>query len=217
MAQVRVTRDGRIMIFGSQITGAAVILAILWISGCAQPPTGQLEAAQKAIDAARAAEAETYAKDDFISLEQQFAVAKDELIKQEKTFSIFRAYGDAEEILIKVVEDGGHVAAKASQNKEAAKTAALAMEQEARHVVASAQELMAKAPTGKERAAVEAIKEDLSGLEAGLGEVRQLVDHEGYIGAEIQAKTVKEKGGAVVEELERAIEKTRGKKPVSRG
>jgi len=105
------------MIFVSQITGAGVVLATLLITGCAQPPAGQLEAAQKAVDAARVAEAETYAKDDFMKLEQEFAMAKDELAKQETVFSIFRSYADADGMLSTVVEYGGHVAAKASEGR----------------------------------------------------------------------------------------------------
>lgn len=205
------------MVSVSKITGAGFVVVILLVIGCAQPPTTQLEAAQKAVDAAKAAEAESYAKDDIIKLEQEFAAAKDELAKQEKTFAIFRSYAEADKLLLKVAEDGGQVAAKASQNKEVAKTAALAMEQAAQQVVASAKELMAKAPTGKERAAVETIKQDIAGLEAGLGEVHQLIEKGDYRGAEAQAKAVKEKGGAVAEEIQHAIGKTKGKKRTSRG
>jgi len=199
------------MIVVSQITGAGVVLVLLLINGCAQPPTTQLEAAQKAVDAARVAEAETYAKDDFMKLEQEFALAKDELAKQETVFSIFRSYDDADEMLSKLVQNGGHVAAKTAQNKEAAKTAALAMEQAAQQVVASAKELMAKAPTRKERASVEAIKQDLTGLEAGLAAIHELIENGDYLAAEVQAKALKEKGMALSGEIQSAIEKTRGK------
>ncbi|HSA86552.1 MAG TPA: hypothetical protein VLE46_10245 [Nitrospira sp.] len=195
----------------SQITGTGVVLAILLINGCTHPPTTQLEAAQKAIDAVKAAEAETYAKDDLVKLEQEFALAKDELAKQETVFSIFRSYDDVDEMLSKVVEYGGHVAAKASQNKEAAKTAALAMEQEAHRVVASAKDLMAKAPIGKERAAVETIKQDLTGLEADLALMHELIQKGNYLAAEVQAGTLKKKGAAVSGEIQSAIEKTRRK------
>jgi predicted enzyme related to lactoylglutathione lyase len=148
--------------------------------------------------------------DDLMKLQQE-SLAKNELARQETVFPIFRLYDDADEILSTVVEFGGHVAAKASRNKEAAETAALATEQEAQQVVASARELMTRAPIGKKRAAVDAIKQDLGGLESGLSEVHQLVEKGAYIGAETQAKSVKEKGGAIVEELRQAIEKTRGK------
>ena len=200
----------------SKITCAGFVAAMLLMNGCAQPPAEQLEAAHKAVNAARAAEAATYAKDDLAKLEQQFILAKDELAKQEKVFSIFRSYSDVEKMLIKVVEDGGHVAAKAAQDKEAAKTAALAVEQEARQAVASAKELMAKAPTGKERAAVETIKQDLGGLETSLSAVHQSIEKGDYLGAEAQAKALKEKGAAVSGEIQNAIDKTKGKKRTSR-
>jgi hypothetical protein len=203
------------MIVVSQITRAGVVLILLLLNGCPQPPGQQLEAAQKAVDDAKTAGAETYAKDDWMKLEQEFALAKDELAKQEMVFPIFRLYDDVGEMLSTVVEYGGHVAAKASQNKETAKTAALVMEQGAQQVIASANELMAKAPTGKERAAIEAIKQNLNGLERGLGEIHQLVEKGAYSGAEAQAKSVKEKGGAVVKEIRQAIEKSKGKNSTS--
>ncbi|MBI3356811.1 MAG: hypothetical protein HY038_08590 [Nitrospirae bacterium] len=200
-----------------RIAVGLISMAMVVITGCAQPPIGQLAAAQKAVDAAKAAGATEYAKEDFIALEQQFALAKDELAKQEKVLSIFRSYSDADKMLAKIVESSGHVAVKAAQNKEAAKTAALAMEKEAQQVVASAKELIAKAPTGKERAGVETIKQDLGGLETSLNAVQQLIEKGDYLGAEVQAKAVKEKGAAVAEEIQHAIEKTTGKKPTARG
>lgn len=206
----------RAMISQRFVVGMAGVATILLI-GCAQPPTEQLGAAQKALDAAKAAGATEYAKEDFVALEQQFALANDELSKQEKALSIFRSYTDADKMLIKVVEASGHVAAKAAQNKEAAKTAAVALEKEAQQVVASAKVLMAKAPTGKERAAVETIKQDLSGLETSVGAVHQLIEKGDYLGAEIQAKALKEKGAAVSGEIQNAIDKAKGKKPGSRG
>lgn len=195
-----------------KITVGLIGMAMVVVTGCAQPPTEQLGAAQKVVETAKAAGATEYAKDDFVALEQQFGLAKDELAKQEKALSIFRSYTDADKMLIKVVESGGHVAAKAAQNKEAAKTAALAMEKEAQEVVASAKEFMAKAPTGKERAAVESLKQDLSGLQNGLGAVHQSIEKGDYLGAETQAKTLKDKGASVSKEIQKAIEKTMGKK-----
>jgi hypothetical protein len=192
-------------------------MVVIMMMGCAQPPTEQLDAAQKAVDAAKAAGATEYAKEDFVALEQQFAIAKDELAKQERALSIFRSYTDADKMLIKVVESGAHVAAKSAQNKEAARTGALAMEKEAQEVVASAKVLMAKAPTGKERAAVETIKQDLSGLETSVGAVHQLIEKGDYSEAEVQAKAVKEKGAAITVEIQRAIDKAKGMKPRSRG
>jgi hypothetical protein len=175
-----------------------------------------LEAAQKSIDSANVAGATEYAKEDFAALEQQFAIAKDELARQEAARPIFRSYTDADKMLIKVVEFGGHVAASAAQNKEVVKIAALALEKEAQEVVASDKELMTKAPIGKERAAVEAIKQDLETLETSLGAVHQSIEKGDYHSAEVQAKALKEKGLAVSGEIQNTIEKVKKWKPASR-
>jgi hypothetical protein len=195
------------------LTGIAMVL----VTGCAQPPAEQLEAAQKSVETAKAAGAAEYAKADFTALEQQFTLAKDELAKQEKALSIFRSYTDADKMLVKVVEAAGSVAAKAAQNKEAAKAAAVAREKEALQAVASAKDLIAKTPTGKERAAVEVIKQDVARLERSLSAVHQLIEKEDYLGAEVQAKAVKEEGAALSMEIQNAIDKAKGKMPAPRG
>ncbi|MGZ8365549.1 MAG: hypothetical protein ACXW38_11310 [Nitrospira sp.] len=197
----------------SQIARTGVVLVLVLMNGCGQPPAQQLEAAQKAVDDAKTAEAETYAKDDWMKLEQEFTLAKDELVKQETVFPMFRLYDDVGEMLSTVVEYGGHVAAKASQNKEAAKTAALAMEQEALRAVVFAKRQMARALSGKERDAVEAIKQQVTALEAGFVVLHGLIENGDYLAAEMQARALKEKGGAVSGEIRSAIEKATGRKP----
>lgn len=212
---VEATQGGREMIVVSQISRAGVAFVLVLLNGCAQPPARQLEAAQKAVDDAKTAGAETYAKDDLMKLEQEFALAKDELAKQETVFPIFRLYDDADEMLNTVVEYGGHVAAKASQNKEAAKTAALATEQAAQQVVASARELMTRAPTGKERAAVEAIKQQLTALEADFAVIHGLIENGDYLAAKVRAQALKDEGVAISEEIQGAIKKRNEKKPAA--
>src|SRR5262249_37846419 len=155
------------------------------LTGCAQPPTEQLEAATKAVETARGAGASEYAKEDFVKLQDQFTIAKNELAKQEQALSVFRSYSDANKLLIQVVEVGGQVAAKAALNKEAAKIAALTTEKEAQDAVASAQEFMGKAPSGKDRAAVEAIKQEVAGLATSLNTVHELIQKGDYLTAQI--------------------------------
>ena len=200
-----------------QTAGVGLIAALLLMSGCAQPPTEQLAAAQKAVDAAKAAGATDYAKDDFVKLEQQLALAKEELAEQDKTLSIFRSYTEADKMLVKLVETGGQVAAKAAQHKEAAKKAVLALEKEAQQAVASAKNLMEKAPTGKERAALETLKQEIARLESSFSAVHQLIEMGDYFGAEVQAKAVKEKGAAVSGEIQRAIDKAKEMKRNAHG
>jgi hypothetical protein len=199
------------------MAGAGLIAAMLLMNGCAQPPTEQLAAAQKAVDAAKAAGATDYAKDDFVKLEQQLAFAKEELAEQDKTLSIFRSYAEADKLLIKLVETGGQVAAKAAHHKAAARTAVLALEKEAQLAMASAKDLMKKAPTGKEQAALEVIKQNLTGLELSFSAVHQLIEMDDYFGAEVQANAVKETATAVSAEIQRAIDKTKRMKRNAHG
>jgi hypothetical protein len=175
--------------------------------GCAQPPTQQLESAQKGVEAAQTAGASDYAKAEFAKLEEEFSQAKEAIAEQEKQMVIFRSYGKADSLLKQVAEHAKQVETTATINKEAAKTAAVAGEKEAQQVVASAHELMAQAPVGKERVAVESIRQDLTGLRDGLGTVHQLIEKGDYLGAEAQAQALKEKGTAVSTEIQEAIDK----------
>lgn len=193
-----------------RVTAGLVGVALLVVSSCAQAPTEQFEAATKAVDAARAAGAPEYTKEDFTKLEQQLALAKEEIAKQDKALPIFRSYAEANMLLVQVVTTGQHVEALAAQQKDVAKTAATMRETEAQQVLAAAQALLEKAPVGKERAALEALKQDLAGLQDSLGNVHQLIEKGDYLGADVQAKALKEKGAAVSEELQKAIEKAKG-------
>ncbi len=198
------------------IVGAMGIVLVALLSSCAEPPTEKLAAAQKAFEAAQGAGAAVYVKEDFAALEQELAGAKEELAKQEKALSIFRSYTEADRMLTRVADLAKQVESKATTKKEEAKAAALNMEKEAQQAVASAQELIAKAPTGKDRAAVESIKQDLTALESGLTSIHLLIEKGDYPGAEVQAKALKDKGLAVSDEIQQAIDKVKGKGKKSR-
>jgi len=196
---------------------AVGLIALAVLTGCAQPPTEQLSAAQRSVDEARAAGAPDYAKDDFLKLEQQLARAKNEVTRREHAYSIFRSYADAGKMLITVVESAGPVAAKAAQNKITAKTAVLAMGKEAGQVVTSAKALIAKAPTGNEWAALDTFKHDVEGLETSFNAVYLLIEMGDYVGAEVQARAVKADGIAVSREIQRAIDRVTEMKHASHG
>lgn len=196
---------------------AVGLIALAVLTGCAQPPTEQLSAAQRSVDEARAAGAPDYATDDFLKLEQQLARAKNEVTRRKHGLSIFRPYADAEKMLLTVVESAGSVAAKAAHNKIAAKTAVLAMGKEAEQVVASAKTLIAKATTGNEWAGLDTFKRDVEGLETSFNAVYLLIEMGDYVGAEVQARAVKADGVAVSREIQRAIDRVKEMKRGSQG
>lgn len=185
-----------------------VALAMVVLTGCAQPPSEQLGAAQKSVDAAKAAGATVYAKEDVIALEQQLVLAQNELAKQQRALPIFRSYRDADRMLVKIVESGGRVAAKAAQNKEAAKAAAITIEQEAQQIVVSTKALMAQMSSGIDRVALEAIHQDIGRLEKGLSAVHQLIEMGEYRDAQLLANFLKKSGASVLLVIQDPIRKT---------
>ena len=199
-------------IWAQMIACVGFVSAAILLVSCAEPPSQPLEAAQKGIEATRTAGAEDYAKEEFAKLEEELRQAKEEIVKQEGALSIFRSYSKADEMLKRVADESKQVEARAVAKKEEAKKTAQTTENEAKAVLASARELLAKAPVGKERAAVQSIKSDLSGIETGLGEVHQLIEKGDYLGAEAKAKALKDKASAVSAEIQKAIEKAKGRK-----
>jgi len=62
----------------------SLIIGLLVLSGCAQPPTGELNAAQKAIEGARAAQADKYAIGEFGATQKALTDATAEIHNQDK-------------------------------------------------------------------------------------------------------------------------------------
>lgn len=69
------------------------------------------------------------------------------------------------------------------------------------------QALVAKAPVGKDRAALEAIKADAEGLNKSLGEVQTAIDGGDYLAAQAKAKAIQDKSQAVSAEIQHALGK----------
>ncbi|MEW6542687.1 MAG: hypothetical protein AB1411_03655 [Nitrospirota bacterium] len=194
--------------------GALAPLFVLAV-GCAQAPTEKLAAAEKAVNEARTAGAPAYLAEDFAKLEGALNSAKKEIADQDAKFALVRDYGKAEELLASVQTDAGRVTTEAGKKKEEAKAAAAQAQQAAQESVKKTQELVAKAPAGKDRAALEAIKADAAGLAASLAEVQKAIDAEDYLAAQAKAKAIQEKSQAVSAEVEKALAKVsaaKGKK-----
>jgi len=66
---------------------------------------------------------------------------------------------------------------------------------------------VAKAPAGKDRAALESIKTDAVALKASLNDVQMMLDKTDYLGAQTKAKAIQEKADAVSREIETALAK----------
>lgn len=192
-------------------------LAILLVTGCAKPPTEQIEAAEKAVEEAQQSGAATYTAEEYAKLEAALAALKKEVGDQDGRVGLVRDYGKAEQLAATTKADAERVKTEAITKKEEAKAAALQAQQVAQEAVDSTLDLVARAPAGKDRAALEAIKNDAEALKGLLNEVQSALDKEDYPAAQTQARAIHEKSQAISAEIQQALAKVgKGKSSTSR-
>lgn len=179
----------------------------LLMSGCAQPPADQLNAADQAVKDAQQSGAATYVPDDYAKLEGLLSAMKTEVAEQDGKFSLLRDYGKAEQLAATTKAEAERLKTEAAQKLEEAKFGATQAHHAAQASVTSTLELVAKAPVGKDRAALQTIKTDAEALKASLNDVQMMIDKGQYLGAETKAKAIQEKADAVSHEIETALAK----------
>ena len=188
-------------------------LAILLVTGCAKAPTEQIESAEKAVKEAQQSGAATYTAEEYAKLEAALAALKKEVGDQDGRFALVRDYGKAEQLAATTIADAERVKTEAMNKKDEAKTAALQAQQVAQEAVNSTLDLVARAPAGKDRAALEAIKNDAEALKGLLNEVQNAIDKEDYLAAQSQARAIHEKSQAISAEIQQALAKVGKGKP----
>jgi hypothetical protein len=192
---------------------ASLMLGAMLLAGCAKPPAEQIDAAEKALKDAQMSGAATYSAQEYAKLEASVTAMKKEVTDQDGKFALFRDYGKAEQLAVSAKTDSELVKADAVKKKEEAKAGALQAQQVAQEAVKSAVELVAGAPVGKDRAALEAIKNDVEALKASLNQIQLAIDKEDYPAAQAQAKAIHDKGQSVSAELQNALAKVGRGKP----
>lgn len=194
-----------------------VALAALIAAGCTKPPSEKIEAAEKAVKDAQQSGAGTYTAEEYAKLEGTLDALKKEVSEQDGKFALFRDYGKVEQLAATTAAEGARVKGEVDKKKEEAKAGALQAQQVAQEAVAATLKLVAKAPVGKDRAAVEAIKNDADALQASLSQIQTAIDKEDYPAAQTQARAINDKSRAVSDEIQSALAKTgKGKSSPSR-
>ncbi len=194
----------------------AVVPMLLLSTACGKAPTESVTAAEKAVNDARTAGAPKYAPEEFAKLESVLTNAKNEIAEQDAKFGFLRDYEKAEQVLTAAQTEATRVSAETAKRKEEAKAAAVQAQQAAQSAVTAVQVLVAKAPVGKDRAALEAIRADIVGLATSLPDIHKTIEAEDYQAAQAKAKAVQDKSQAVSAELESALAKVHKAKPTKK-
>jgi hypothetical protein len=188
-----------------------VLVAAFVFSACGSKPAKALDEAKATIEGLAKEGADKYAPEEFKKLNDNLTAALDEIKGQEG--KLFKKFGKATELLAQVKTDAEALKAALPAKIEAAKSAAMALQTEAQTALKDAEALLKKAPMGKgTKADIEAFKADLKGLNDAIPQIQTALDAQDYVGAADQAKAIKDKAMSIVEQINAAIAKVKGKK-----
>jgi len=187
------------------------LVAAFILSGCAKPPTQEINDSKALVEAVTNADTNTYASEELAKLNGNLTAALDEVkIQDDKWFSNF---DKAKQMLAALKAEAENVTTVAAQRKEEAKNKAIAAQAEARTAIDTAKALLEKAPRGKEtKADIEMFKADLTGLEESLAALQPTIDEEKYSDALNSANIIKERAGAISNDITLALEKVKSRK-----
>jgi len=177
------------------------------MTGCAQPPTDQINAAEQAVKDAQQSGAATYLANDYAKIEGLIEALKTEVTEQDGKFALLRDYGKVQQLAATAKAEAERVKIEAVKKMEEAKFAATQAHHSAQEAVKATLDLVAHAPTGKDRAALESIKSDADALKASINEVQMMIDKSDYLGAQTKAKAIQDKSQAVSQEIQAALAK----------
>ena len=179
------------------------------LASCAKAPQQDVDAAKAALDAAKNAEAERYASDQYTTAKDSLDAALAEVEKQNAKFAWFRKYDNAKSMLQTAIKNADTAKNAAVAEKDKVREDAEDTLIQAQAAVASGRDLLTRAPKGKgERAAVEAIKADLDTVESSFAEINSAIAQGDLISARDKAHASLDKANSLNDELKTAIEKT---------
>jgi len=190
------------------LSGIAIVGMALVFAGCQKYPQVEVDAANAAVEAAKAAQANLYVAGEFNALQDSLNTVL-AAVEKEKS-KLFKNYKDEVAKLTATTEMAKTVAANAVAKKEQMKQECAATLAEITTLMEANKEMLAKAPKGKEgKAAMEAIQADLTSIETQVGEVNNKLAGDDIINALNQAKALKDKATSINTELTEVMAKTK--------
>lgn len=183
-----------------------IVLLVASVNGCAKPPQADIDVAKQVLDAARSADAGTYAQASLRAAEDALAQLDTELKAQEEKFALFRSYKKATELATAAKAAGEKASTDAAAGKEAKKNEAQAAITDVKTMLDETRAMVDKAPTGKgTQTDIAALKADLDGAMAAITEAETAFGSEKYMDAIARVEGAKSTIGNVKSSIEQAI------------
>ena len=194
------------------LSGIVLMSLALVFSSCQKYPQAEVDQANAAIEAARVAEADVYAADEFTALKDSLAMVINSVEKEKS--KLFSNYKEELTKLTSTVEMATAVAENAQTKKVEMKEEATAILTELVTIIDQNTKMIAKAPRGKEgKAALELIQNELTSVQTGMEEASAKLESGDVFNGINQAKAIKEKAVSIHTELVEVLTKARIKLP----
>jgi hypothetical protein len=198
------------ILFSVLTLGLLVVLA----TGCQKAPEAQLALAQSAVDSAKNVEAGIYIPAEFNAIQDSLNMVKTNIETINAQSFWKRNYKPSIAQLDAIVVAANAAVTNAVAKKAEVKAKVEASLTEVAAIVTEDKALITKAPKGKEgKAALEAIQQDLTAVEAAIAETNTLYNQGSYMAANDKISAAIEKANSIKQELNDAIAKyKKGKK-----
>jgi hypothetical protein len=191
------------------LTAAASLLFF----ACASAPKEEIAATQAAIQAAQTDDVQTYAEESLKDATDTMKKATAEVQVQDEKFALSRDYQAASDLLKQAKEKAAKALTDAQANKLKAKADAEVLIASLATMIGDAKKALATAPRGKDtKAELEALQADFKTAEEAVAAATQSMTGEKFKDALAQANTAKDKANGIIEQVNAAKEKLRGRK-----
>lgn len=169
-----------------------------------------MQAGTAALEAARAAGAETYATDAFQKAQDLLNRAEAEKKTQDEKFVLFRSYKDSAALYTQAAAELTTASQAAAAGKEQARADATQAVESAKTALAAAGDALATAPRSKDsKADLDLWANDLSTYATTVSEAEAAIASEDYVGAKAKAESVTAKATEISTSIQAAIDKVK--------
>jgi hypothetical protein len=185
---------------------------LLGLSSCSKPPVMEMQNAQQAVNAAKAAQAEQYAPQAYRAAMDSLNAAMAAKQQQDSKFALVRSYGKTKEMLVRAEAAAKQAETQAVAQKEQVKNETAQLLQQAKAQIDAATTALSKAPRGKgSKVDLAMMQNDLNSASAGLADAQNDFDAGNYLAAKAKVTAVIDRVQKVNQELNAAMAKKIGK------
>ncbi|HEX7401274.1 MAG TPA: hypothetical protein VF369_03760 [candidate division Zixibacteria bacterium] len=188
------------------------VFALLVFIGCAKPPEQAMQSASSAMDAVKAAEAEEYVPESYQVVMDTLNAANAAKQEADGKFALFRSYSKAKALYMSAEALANKAVEDAAVEKERVKEEVIGLLTQAKAVLDTANQALAKAPRGKgSKADIELIKNDLAAAQASFDDANNDFNAGKYKVAKSKVEAAMMKAQSVIDQIAAAKAKKMGK------